>query len=54
MHGTEATRYEKSDVFGSRACNGKEYRFVSSQEFRFLEANELYIYEQRVRNGRHR
>lgn len=51
-HGTETTRYEKNNLFGFRACGGKEYRFVSNQEFRILEAKELYIYEQRVRNGR--
>ena len=51
-HGTETTRYAKSDLFGFRACDGKDYRFVSNQEFRILEAKELYIYEQRVRSGR--
>ena len=52
-HGTETTRYAKSDLFGFRACDGKDYRFVSNQEFRILEAKELYIYVQRVRSGRH-
>ena len=51
-HGTETTRYAKSDLFGFRACDEKVYRFVSNQEFRILEAKELYIYEQRVGNGR--
>ncbi len=51
-HGTERHRYAKSDLFGFRACDGKGYRFVSNQEFRILEAKELYIYEQRVGNGR--
>ncbi len=51
-HGTETTRYEKSDLFGFRACDGKDYRFVSNQEFRIREAKELYIYEQRVSHGR--
>jgi hypothetical protein len=51
-HGTETSRYAKSDLFGFRACDGKDYRFVSNKEFRILEAKELYIYEQRVGNGR--
>lgn len=51
-HGTETVRYAKSDLFGFRACDGKDYRFVSNQEYRILEAKELYIYEQRVGNGR--
>jgi len=51
-HGIETTRYAKSDLFGFRACDGKDYRFVSTQEFRILEAKELYIYAQRVGGGR--
>ncbi len=51
-HGTERRRYEKSDLFGFSACDGKDYRFVSNQEFRILEPKALYIYEQRLGNGR--
>jgi len=51
-HGTERRRYAKSDLFGFRAFDGKDYRFVSNQEFRILEAKELCIYEQRVGYGR--
>ena len=51
-HGTETTRYAKIDLFGFRACDGKDYRFVSNQEFRILEAKELYIYTERVGSGR--
>ena len=51
-HGTETSRYAKSDLFGFRACDGKDYRFVSNEEFRILEAKELYIYVQRIRSGR--
>lgn len=43
-HGTERRRYAKSDLFGFRACDGNDYRFVSNLEFRILEAKELSIY----------
>jgi hypothetical protein len=53
-HGTEKHRYAKSDLFGYRACNGRDYRFASKLEFQILESKELYIYacEVRVRQGR--
>ena len=43
--GGERRRYAKSDLFGFRACNGKDYRFVSKLEYQILDAKELYIYE---------
>ena len=43
-HGTERRRYAKSDLFGFRACDGNDYRFVSTQEYRILEAKALSIY----------
>ena len=43
-HGAEKQRYEKSDLFGFRACDGNDYRFVGNQEYQILEARELYIY----------
>jgi hypothetical protein len=43
-HGTEKHRYAKSDLFGFRACNGRDYRFASSLEYHILESKELYIY----------
>ena len=54
-HGAEKVRYEKSDVFGFRACDGRDYRFGSNLEYQILEARELYIYlrEQQVGRNRH-
>lgn len=43
-HDTEKRRYQKSDIFGFRACDGSDYRFASKQKYRILEAKELYIY----------
>lgn len=53
-HGTEKHRYAKSDLFGYRACDGRDYRFASKLEFQILEPKELYIYvlETRVPVGR--
>ena len=43
-HGSERHRFSKSDLFGFRACDGRDYRFVSNVEYEILEAKELYIY----------
>jgi hypothetical protein len=48
-HGTEKHRYAKSDLFGFRACDGRDYRFVSNLEYQILESKELYIYASEVR-----
>lgn len=44
-HESDKRRYAKSDLFGFRTCNGRDYRFVSNLEYQILEAKELYIYE---------
>ena len=53
-HEGEKRRYAKSDLFGFRACDGRDYRFVSNLEYQVLEARDLYIYvrEERVSHGR--
>jgi hypothetical protein len=55
-HGAEKLRYEKTDVFGFRACDGRDYRFASNEEYRILEARDLYIYSraQYVGAGKYR
>jgi hypothetical protein len=47
-HGTEKHRYAKSDVFGFRACDERDYRFASNREYQILEPLELYIYAREV------
>lgn len=44
-HAAEKRRYQKNEVFGFRACDGRNYRFVSNLEYQILEAKELYVYE---------
>lgn len=43
-HGTEKSRYEKTDLFGFRACDGHDYRFASNLEYQIVEAKDLYVY----------
>jgi hypothetical protein len=43
-HDSEKRRLQKSELFGFRACDGRDYRFVAAREYRILEARELYIY----------
>jgi hypothetical protein len=43
-HDSEQHRYSKGNVFGFRACDGRDYRFVSNLQYQILEAKELYIY----------
>ena len=43
-HDSERHRLSKSDVFGFRACDGRDYRLASNLKYEILEAKELYIY----------
>lgn len=43
-HDGEKTKYMKSDLFGFRSCDGKEYRFVAGREYLILEARTVYLY----------
>ena len=43
-HESEKRRYPKSDLFGFRACDGRDYRFASNLQYQILESRELYIY----------
>ena len=47
-HETEKRRFEKSELFGFRACDGHDYRFAANLEHQILEARELYIYSRDV------
>lgn len=41
----EKHRYAKSELYGFRACDGRDFRFAGKLEYQILEAKELYIYE---------
>src|SRR6516162_9457315 len=43
-HESEKRRYSKSDLFGFRACDGRDYRFASNFEYQILESREMFIY----------
>lgn len=43
-HNRETRKYAKSDVYGFRTCDGRDYRFVANREYRILEANVAAIY----------
>lgn len=43
------TRYAKADIFGFRACDGTEVRFVRGASFRLVRAPPLYLYEHAYR-----
>jgi len=43
-HEHEKRRYPKRDLFGFRACDGRDYRFAGNFEYQILEAKALYIY----------
>jgi hypothetical protein len=53
-HESEKRRYQKSDLFGFRACDGRDYRFSSKLEYQILESKDLYIYahEEQVTYGK--
>jgi hypothetical protein len=47
-HEAEKRRFAKNDLFGFRACDGRDYRFASNLEHQILETRELYIYAREV------
>jgi hypothetical protein len=47
-HGSDKRKYAKADLFGFRACNGKDYRFATNLEYLILENKDLYIYAQDI------
>ena len=53
-HESQKRRYAKSELFGFRACNGRDYRFDTNLEYQIFESRELYIYGHiaHVRHGR--
>lgn len=51
-HESEKHRFAKSDVFGFRACDGRDYRFAENLEYQILEARELYVYARAVSESR--
>ena len=51
-HDHEKRRYPKSDFFGFRACDGRDYRFAGNLEYQILEAKALYIYARETSEAR--
>jgi len=43
-HGSKTHRYLKSELYGFRTCDGREYRFVGNKEYQILEAKQVFIY----------
>lgn len=43
-HNGETRKYAKSEVYGFRTCDGRDYRFVANREYRILEARTAAIY----------
>ena len=43
--GAPRARFARIDVFGFRACDGSEVRFVGNENYRVLRAPPLYLYE---------
>jgi hypothetical protein len=51
-HESEKHRYLKKDLFGFRACDGRDYRFTKNLEYQILESKELYIYAREMPESR--
>jgi hypothetical protein len=47
-HGAETRRVAKSDFYGFRACDGREYRFVDNREYEIREPGPIALYTIRV------
>jgi hypothetical protein len=44
---TERTRYAKAEIFGFRACDGSDVRFVRGDTYRIVRAPPMYLYERK-------
>jgi hypothetical protein len=53
-HGGETRKYLKSDIYGFRTCDGRDYRFVGNGEYQILESKEVSILSFEVSRGRSR
>ena len=51
-HDHDKRRYPKSDLFGFRACDGRDFRFGGNLEYQILEAKALYIYSRDISEAR--
>lgn len=49
IHAGEKRRFLKSDAFGFRACDGRDYRFGANLEYQILDNRELYIYLREIK-----
>ena len=47
--GTTSKRYPKAEIFGFRACDGTNVRFVRGANFRVVRAPPLYLYQHEYR-----
>ena len=43
-HGTETRRYSKSEIYGLRDCDGRDFRFVSDKDYEILESGPITLY----------
>ena len=43
-HEGETRRYEKSQIYGFRSCDGRDYRFVDKNEYEILESRQVTMY----------
>ncbi len=48
-HGIQAREFAKAAIFGFRACDGADVRFVHSTNCRVVRAPPLYLYEHEYR-----
>ncbi|MCB0595292.1 MAG: hypothetical protein H6557_31800 [Lewinellaceae bacterium] len=46
VHEGQKAKYKKSDIFGYRDCEGKDYRFFDGQNYQVNEVGALLIYQQ--------
>lgn len=54
-HGGTTYDLKKSEVFGYRTCDGKEFRFVDDKEYKVLNQGELltmYVYQPTAPTGK--
>jgi len=48
IHNGEKNTFQKDSIYGIRDCDGKDFRFVSREEYQILESKSIVLYEKLV------
>lgn len=48
IHEGKEYKYQKSEIYGYRDCEGNDYRFANKAEYKILESKSITLYERTI------